>query len=391
MAYEITDEVKQKIEQLTTRQDENFISAPWVKFLAENVFKRPVTVYDLETTSFIGDPVFGITEVAMLHFFPGNGVYTTTSLCNPVFPIKPEVVEKTGISDDMVKDAPLWEEFGGPLFHYLTSLGHVFIGYNNFFFDRKCVLEANKIAGFEGMVPADDQEYDMFPVSSMHMGKWTKLGEVATALGIKPERKLHRALSDVIVTAMIIDKLGLKYGMNGLKMKEFNKDQASRVGLYNKNGSSGIPDVEKDRILSVAREYLSSGNPDKTVNGVILHLNATIANSMLKEKDYNFILSDLIDNGMLKLCSFDFDEGMIADGMKVLTPEAISRVWAGNNAHGKLKPLMELISSSGMTGKLSYIDIRECLARNDIKWGTLKVELENITDLPFLQTPGRGM
>ena len=71
-------------------------------------FGRPVVVVDLETT---GGNLYQdrVTEVALLRF-DGQSVCRYEWLVNPCKPIPEFVAQLTGISDEMVRTAPLFAE-----------------------------------------------------------------------------------------------------------------------------------------------------------------------------------------------------------------------------------------------------------------------------------------
>ena len=105
-------------------------------------FGRPVVVVDLETT---GGNLYQdrVTEVALLRF-DGQNVCRYEWLVNPCKPI-PEFVEQlTGISNKMVKTAPLFAEIASQLLPLLQ--GAVVVAHNSRFDytflrqDRKSVV-----------------------------------------------------------------------------------------------------------------------------------------------------------------------------------------------------------------------------------------------------------
>ena len=62
------------------------LDVPILKMLARNL-GRPLTFYDLETTTFLGNPTSGITEVAAVHIHPDGSVTQQSALVNPENPI----------------------------------------------------------------------------------------------------------------------------------------------------------------------------------------------------------------------------------------------------------------------------------------------------------------
>lgn len=79
------------------------------KHLNDNILKGTFIAFDIETTG--GNPERnGITEIFALRYKNGEVVDTFESMVNPKVPIPPIVRRMTGITNKMVKDAPLIED-----------------------------------------------------------------------------------------------------------------------------------------------------------------------------------------------------------------------------------------------------------------------------------------
>lgn len=77
-----------------------------------------IVIIDTETTG--TDPVYDrITQIAILH-----GDKTFNSLVNPMVPIPKEVQDLNGITDEKVKDAPLFESIAPQFIHMLPNEGN---------------------------------------------------------------------------------------------------------------------------------------------------------------------------------------------------------------------------------------------------------------------------
>lgn len=381
--YGLSQKTIDAIAAITLRCEEYDNAFPFLSFLARQRFGKTITVYDLETTAFLNHPDFGITELAMLHIIPGDGVYSTVTLCNPCRPISRNVVELTGITNDMVKDAPLWEELGGPLFHQLSCAGNIMIGFNNFTFDRRCVIQSNIIRRFDGSTPAEENEFDTFKAASLFMGKAPKLGKVAEALGIVPDGQLHRALTDVFITAAIADRLGQEYGLINLRKKSdaqlawINRDAAQLINPPHQQNNQSYqqqPAVSagKEQALQLIKSFLSDQGPKKMSDlETYLRNNSTDPGIA---KSPSFLIGECIDTGIIKLSSFKFDEARINKAVSVLSGDGIKKAWGSATVKGKLKPLFEVIRP--VVQNFDYVMLREALARMGVPWSTLRVGLE---------------
>jgi DNA polymerase III epsilon subunit-like protein len=400
--YDLTENDMEAIARITSKYEGSMDSFPFLSFLAEKVFCKPVTVYDVETASFLGTPNFGITEVAMVHIIPGKGIYTMTTLCDPCNPISKAASEVTSITNDMVKGAPRWEDLGGPLFHHLTREGHIFIGFNNFTFDRRCIVEANKRRGFDGLTPSEEQELDTFKAATMFMGKPPKLGVVAAALGIVPEGRLHRALADVIITAGVADKLGQEYGLSSLK----RKSQKQRTGPDQANSGQASGNVvdfqgkydsstsgELDGLLEGLRSFLASASSPVSVSDMEAYVRKNCHDKKIA-RGPSFFIGESIDYGRIKLTSLGFDEEKVCEAMTILSGDkGIIEAWSTTANDRKLKPLFDIVKP--FINNFDYIMLREALTRLGVRWATLKVDLEDLLDAgnqhtahryPFLRT-----
>ncbi len=162
-------------------------------------FKDQYVVFDIETTG-LKKETDKITEIGAVRV--ENGVITETfhSMVNPEQPISAEITKLTGITDDMVKDAPKIDEvlpkfleFAGDavLVAHNAKFDVGFIAFNAKNFHREInntVLDSLELAR------------TLFPNLNKH-----KLNVIAQHLGIKLENH-HRATDDATATAEILLK-----------------------------------------------------------------------------------------------------------------------------------------------------------------------------------------
>ena len=92
-----------------------------------SLFDAPLAIVDLETTG--GRPARDrVTEIAVVEIDSGEMVSEWSTLVNPGTSIPPWIQALTGITNDMVAGAPVFEELAPGLFERLA--GRVFVAHN---------------------------------------------------------------------------------------------------------------------------------------------------------------------------------------------------------------------------------------------------------------------
>ena len=177
-------------------------------------------VVDIETTGSTPQSA-GITEIAIVIH---NGVEVTgkyVTLINPRHKIPPFIVNMTGISDEMVAAAPLFEDVAPQIYNLLN--GRVFVAHN-VSFDYSFVHYLLGRSGFQWSAPklcTIKLSRRVFP-GLVKYG----LGSLTRDLGIKIEGR-HRAWGDAAATAqvltMAIEQEGMQPIHNLLAKKEPRK------------------------------------------------------------------------------------------------------------------------------------------------------------------------
>ena len=187
-------------------------------------------VVDIETTGSTPQSA-GITEIAIVIH---NGVEVTgkyVTLINPRHKIPPFIVNMTGISDEMVAAAPLFEEVAPQIYNLLN--GRVFVAHN-VSFDYSFVHYLLGRSGFQWSAPklcTIKLSRRVFPGLEKY-----GLGSLTRDLGIKIEGR-HRAWGDAAATAqvltMAIEKEGMQPIHNLLAKKEPRKKIVPRTEMPN--------------------------------------------------------------------------------------------------------------------------------------------------------------
>lgn len=172
----------------------------------------PLLVFDLETTTFMGRPNFGVMEISALRVDAGGPVMFST-LLDPGQPIDPAVSELTGLCYLDLRGKPYWTEAAGPAMtkaarNYLVS------GYNIRTFDCHAVIREN--ARFGMPKPVFRQVLDVRDVlRQLEKISKGKLVDIAAALKVS-QPSAHRAEADVLMTAGVLAALVRKHGIQAV-------------------------------------------------------------------------------------------------------------------------------------------------------------------------------
>ena len=171
---------------------------------------------DLETTG-IGTKREKITEIGMVKVVDGVVVDTYHTMVNPYKPIPERVVELTGITDDMVKDAPGIEMVLPDVIAFCEGfplLGHQII------FDFGFLTQA----AVNMKIKFEKDGLDTLKICRYLMPGPEKknLGAACTYFGITPDTA-HRALSDAMSAHLLYEKLKEQFGVSRADLFEAKK------------------------------------------------------------------------------------------------------------------------------------------------------------------------
>jgi DNA polymerase-3 subunit epsilon len=156
-------------------------------------------IVDIETTGTIHDGK--ITEIAIIIHDGEKEIDRFTTLLNPQRKIDRYVVKLTGITDQMVADAPLFEEFAEKIFEMTKD--RVFVAHNVSFdygFLKKEFGTIGKEFKRETLDTIDICRRIIPGLPSYSLGK------LCASLGIEMDSH-HRALDDTAATAILFERL----------------------------------------------------------------------------------------------------------------------------------------------------------------------------------------
>ena len=211
---------------------------------------------DLETTG-IGTKREKITEIGMVKVVDGQVIDTYHTLVNPYREIPPRVVELTGITDEMVKDAPGIEAILSDVVAFCEGfplLGHQIIF--DFGFLTQATVNAKMKFEKDGL--------DTLKICRLLMPGPEKknLGAACAYFGITPETA-HRALSDAMSTHLLYQKLLEQFGEKRSDLFEAKKlvFKAKKERPASKRQKEHLQDLLKyHRIDSTVQVDKLSGN-----------------------------------------------------------------------------------------------------------------------------------
>jgi DNA polymerase III subunit epsilon len=158
----------------------------------------PFSVVDIETTGAVCGRD-GITEIAVVNVARGRILHQWQSLINPLQPIPTFITQLTGITDDMVAQAP---RIGDVLPTMLDLFGDCVLVGHNVRFDAH-FIEAEMMR--HGHPPLANLKLDTLVLARRTIAEVPnyKLGTLTRELGIDVERH-HRALADAVATAEVL-------------------------------------------------------------------------------------------------------------------------------------------------------------------------------------------
>ncbi len=166
----------------------------------ELTFEEQFVAFDLETTG-LSSKNDRIIEIGAVIMEKGREVDRFQTFVNPGRKLERKIVELTGISDDMLKDAPSIEAV---LPQFIEFVGNRVLVAHNSEFDTGFIRAACQRQGIPYRFTSADTlilSQNLLP----HLGKF-KLDIVAAALSL-PEFNHHRAADDAVTCGMIMARL----------------------------------------------------------------------------------------------------------------------------------------------------------------------------------------
>lgn len=169
-------------------------------------------VFDLETTG-TNINMDEIIEIGAIRVREGKVVAEYQTLVNPECKIPKEASAVNGITDDMVKDAPIFRDIADELWAFLGN--DVLVGYNIAGFDLNMLYDRH--LAYVGM-PLQNDYIDLLYAARRSMTDLDnhRLTSVCGCFGIDTS-KAHRALDDCYMTQQCYEKLHEQFGDSAFK------------------------------------------------------------------------------------------------------------------------------------------------------------------------------
>lgn len=168
-----------------------------------NKYVSDYVVFDLETTG-ISTAYDAVVEISAVRVKDGVAVEEFGTLVNPKRPMPFSASMVNGITDEMLKSAPVFEEV---LAKFLEFAGdNVLVGHNIHTFDMKFIYRDSK--EFYGKIP-DNDYVDTLTLARQYISGLShyRLVDLAQHYGISPEGA-HRALNDCYMNQRVFEALG---------------------------------------------------------------------------------------------------------------------------------------------------------------------------------------
>lgn len=163
------------------------------------ILKRPILFFDLETTG-VDAGKDKIIELAMVKISPNGNRETLVRKVNPGIPIPAETTAIHGITDEDVKDAPLFKQIAHEVYDWMKNcdLG----GYNSSKFDMPLLAEEFLRAGIQ----VDFTERNMVDVQQIFFKMESRSLSAAYQFYCnKTLENAHSAEADILATIEVLE------------------------------------------------------------------------------------------------------------------------------------------------------------------------------------------
>ena len=319
------------------------LDLPLLRNFAKKIGKD-IIIYDLETTTFVNEPTFGITEVAMLTIpHKGGSLMMSCDLVNPENPIAPSASEVTGINEAMVSNQPTFKVWLD-IFERAARETLAF-GYNSTSFDGPGVTKESTRYGQE-IIFSDTIDLRQCYVNQMRKtgnGRKGKLKDVLEIFEIHMDEGWHRAAFDVIGTAKLTEAMLEHYGITGVLGRPIHKiptptENINKIKPELTNDMKTIYNAVREKGYDCRRIARESGLKINTVTDAAW---------------------DLFNGGDLRL--EEISEQAVQSFLKPHIKTCAERAWTTDELRGRYKPVLEEIRKLPSVPYIDYTQLKIAL------------------------------
>lgn len=321
-------------------------------------FLQDYVVIDLETTGF-DRHIDAIIEVAAIRYSYGQEVSRFQQLVNPHRTLSPEIIGLTGITQDMVDDAPCFDDIGDALLEFLGDspiVGHNAIGFDIPFLEYHLRTELHNPKA--DTLPIARRTFPDLPSYKLqNLDKTLELGATTA----------HRAMADVETT-------------HALLMACMVPDKYRRKTALVATGNGAHLDGKTDKIWKTEK----TGKPGKTGKiGIGTNSNGNRKRAVTQNEIPNrYVVLDIETTGrsrtndrIIEIAANKYENGVLTDSFhRIINPF-------------RMLP-MEIVALTGLTQE----DVESGCAIEDVKGEFLDFISDNLLvghniitfDVPFL-------
>jgi DNA polymerase III epsilon subunit family exonuclease len=222
--------------------------------LIQQLATIPIVCLDVETTGASAHHGDRIIEIGMARYENGQKTAEYSQLINPQRRISAGITALTGISQEMCDGQPTFSQELPAMMNILAGaaiLGH------NVRFDLSFLFREFRRAGVDIHQATENAPVlDTVQIARRRFGRGGNgLGTLARRLGYEPP-VAHRALADVITTAIIFEKLLEPVGGWNICLCDAIREQGGPIGLIPKDSTESLLPLELEEALENGRPVL---------------------------------------------------------------------------------------------------------------------------------------
>jgi len=210
---------------MMNKQIESIYGPPWdfVQALSRHI-KRPVSIFDLETSTCYGNLQCGITDFAIISIYPDGAFDYTHAHVNPEFPLDPEHEPNYLLNKTDFKNASSWPTYAS---FFDAIKDHLLCGFGITRYDLPVLRQQAKRYGLNP--PPFGLVLDLMYVANYYMKRKTSLVHAANYYKV-PVRERHLASLDTQLTTALLETMLSSHGNS--QLIHFIKEQKKQLAYF---------------------------------------------------------------------------------------------------------------------------------------------------------------